>query len=109
MLEAEKRIIFHQLFSKQTCGKIYEQIEFGARKKLKEEVDTLNSADAMIFQTESQLKEYGDKLSDDKKKAIESMQKAAEVIKNGTSVAIAPEGTRSGSKGISSKKTENRV
>ena len=40
-------------------------------KKLKEEVDTLNSADAMIFQTESQLKEYGDKISDDKKKAIE--------------------------------------
>ena len=40
-------------------------------KKVKEEVDTLNSADAMIFQTESQLKEYGDKLSDDKKKAIE--------------------------------------
>ena len=38
MLEAEKRIIFNQLFSKQTCGKIYEQIEFGARKKLKEEV-----------------------------------------------------------------------
>jgi molecular chaperone DnaK len=40
-------------------------------KKVKEEVDTLNSADAMIFQTESQLKEYGDKLSDDKKKTIE--------------------------------------
>ena len=40
-------------------------------KKLKEEVDTLNSADAMIFQTESQLKEYGDKIPDDKKKAIE--------------------------------------
>ena len=38
MLEAEKRIIFNQLFSKQTCGKIYEQIQFGARKKLKEEV-----------------------------------------------------------------------
>jgi molecular chaperone DnaK len=40
-------------------------------KKVKEEVDTLNSADAMIFQTESQLKEYGEKLSADKKKAIE--------------------------------------
>jgi molecular chaperone DnaK len=40
-------------------------------KKVKEEVDTLNSADAMIFQTESQLKEYGDKLSNDKKKTIE--------------------------------------
>ena len=38
-------------------------------KKVKEEVDTLNSADAMIFQTESQLKEYGEKLSPDKKKA----------------------------------------
>ena len=51
-------------------------------KKLKEEVDTLNSADAMIFQTESQLKEYGDKLSDDKKKVIEdahqSLKKAHE-------------------------------
>jgi putative phosphoserine phosphatase / 1-acylglycerol-3-phosphate O-acyltransferase len=33
-----------------------------------------------------------------KKKALESMKNAAEVLKNGTSVAIAPEGTRSGSK-----------
>ena len=40
-------------------------------KKVKEEVDTLNSADAMIFQTESQLKEFGEKLSDGNKKAIE--------------------------------------
>merc|ERR1712023_354081 len=38
-------------------------------KKAKEEVDKLNSADQMIFQTESQLKEFGEKLSDDKKKA----------------------------------------
>ena len=33
-----------------------------------------------------------------KKKALDSMKNAAEVLKNGTSVAIAPEGTRSGSK-----------
>ena len=33
-----------------------------------------------------------------KKKALESMKNAAEVLKSGTSVAIAPEGTRSGSK-----------
>ncbi len=33
-----------------------------------------------------------------KKKALESMKNASEVLKNGTSVAIAPEGTRSGSK-----------
>ena len=42
-----------------------------ADAKGKETVDKLNSADAMIFQTEKQLKEFGDKLSDDKKKPIE--------------------------------------
>ncbi|PWK19722.1 molecular chaperone DnaK [Xanthomarina spongicola] len=40
-------------------------------KLAKEKADKLNAADAMIFQTESQLKEFGDKLSDDKKKPIE--------------------------------------
>ena len=43
-----------------------------ADQKVKEEVDKLNSADQMIFQTEKQLKDFGDKLSDDKKKPIES-------------------------------------
>lgn len=42
-----------------------------ADKAAKEKADKLNEADAMIFQTESQLKEFGDKLSDDKKKPIE--------------------------------------
>lgn len=41
-------------------------------RKAKEEVDKLNAADSMIFQTEKQLKEYGDKLSEDKKAAIET-------------------------------------
>ena len=45
-------------------------------KKLKEDADTVNSADAMIFQTESQLKEHGDKLPDEKKKAIEDSLEA---------------------------------
>ena len=40
-------------------------------KKAKEQADKLNSADQMIFQTESQLKEFGKKLSKDKKKSIE--------------------------------------
>ncbi|MHC1775987.1 MAG: molecular chaperone DnaK [Lentimicrobium sp.] len=40
-------------------------------RKAKEEVDKINSADAMIFQTEKQLKEYGDKLPADKKAPIE--------------------------------------
>jgi molecular chaperone DnaK len=50
--------------------------------KAKETADKLNSADAMIFQTESQLSEFGDKLSDDKKKpiedALEELKKAFE-------------------------------
>jgi len=40
-------------------------------KKAKETADKLNEADSMIFQTEKQLKEFGEKLSDDKKKPIE--------------------------------------
>ncbi|MGM5471130.1 molecular chaperone DnaK [Flavobacteriaceae bacterium LMO-SS05] len=53
-----------------------------ADKLAKEKADKLNAADAMIFQTESQLKEFGDKLSDDKKKpiedALEELKKAFE-------------------------------
>ena len=41
-------------------------------KKAKEEVDKLNEADAMIFQTEKQLKEFGDKIPAEKKAPIES-------------------------------------
>lgn len=40
-------------------------------KKAKEKADKLNEADGMIFQTEKQLAEFGDKLSADKKKPIE--------------------------------------
>ena len=40
-------------------------------RKAKEKVDKLNAADSMIFQTEKQLKEYGDKLPADKIKPIE--------------------------------------
>ena len=39
--------------------------------KKKEEVETLNKADGLIFQTEKQLKEFGDKLPEDKKQPIE--------------------------------------
>lgn len=43
-----------------------------ADRKAKERIDKLNEADSMIFQTESQLKELGDKLSAGNKEAIES-------------------------------------
>ena len=42
-----------------------------ADNKKKEEVEKVNAADSMIFQTEKQLKEYGDKIPDEKKKPIE--------------------------------------
>lgn len=42
-----------------------------ADQKAKEKAETLNKADALIFQTEKQLKEFGDKIPADKKKPIE--------------------------------------
>jgi len=43
-----------------------------ADKKAKEEIEKINGADGMIFQSEKNLKDYGDKLPADKKQAIES-------------------------------------
>lgn len=53
--------------------KMKEEAEMNAEadRKMKEEVDKVNSADALIFQTEKQLKEFGDKLPADKKAPIE--------------------------------------
>jgi molecular chaperone DnaK len=41
-------------------------------KKEKEKIEKINQADSLIFQTEKQLKEFGDKLSDGNKSAITS-------------------------------------
>lgn len=49
-----------------------------ADKKAKEEAEKLNNADSLIFQTEKQIKEYGEKISTDKKEDIE---KALEALK----------------------------
>ncbi|WP_163321919.1 molecular chaperone DnaK [Draconibacterium mangrovi] len=46
-----------------------------ADKKAKETADKINQADSLIFQTEKQLKEYGDKLPADKKGPIEDALK----------------------------------
>jgi molecular chaperone DnaK len=52
-------------------------------KKAKETAEKINAADSMIFQTEKQLKEFGEKLSADKKEPIEAalvdLKKAHEV------------------------------
>ena len=54
-----------------------------ADKKKMEKVHALNKADSMIFQTEKQLDEMGDKITDDEKKQIQSIvDELKEVVKN---------------------------
>ena len=50
-----------------------------ADKKEREKIDKLNQADSMVFQTENQLKELGDKIPADKKAPIEA---AAQKLKD---------------------------
>jgi molecular chaperone DnaK len=45
-------------------------------KLIKERIDKLNQADSLVFQTEKQLKEYGDKIPEEKKQVIESALQA---------------------------------
>ena len=41
-------------------------------KEIREKADKMNSADSLMFQTQKQLKDYGDKLSDASRKNVES-------------------------------------
>ncbi len=58
-------------------------------RKAKETIDKLNSADSLIFQTEKQLKEFGDKIPADKKAPIEAaLNKLKDAHKTQNIVAI---------------------
>jgi molecular chaperone DnaK len=58
-------------------------------KKAKETVEKINQADSMIFQTEKQLKEYGEKLSETNKSAINNaLERLKEAHKNKDLTAI---------------------
>lgn len=60
-----------------------------ADKKEREKIDKLNQADSIIFQTEKQLKEFGDKLPADKKAPIEeALEKLRTAHKNQDIAAI---------------------
>ncbi|MGN6531831.1 MAG: molecular chaperone DnaK, partial [Ginsengibacter sp.] len=60
-----------------------------ADKAEREKIDKLNQADSLIFQTEKQLKEYGDKISADKKAPIETaLQKLKEAHKTQDIAAV---------------------
>ncbi len=60
-----------------------------ADKQAKEKADKINQADSLIFQTEKQLKEFGDKIPADKKKPIEdALAKLKEAHKSQDLAAI---------------------
>ena len=71
--EQKIRIEASSGLSDEEIKKMKEEAERNAEsdKAAKEEADKINSADALIFSTEKQLKEYGDKISADKKAPIE--------------------------------------
>ena len=71
--EQSVRIEASSGLSKEEIEKMKNEAEANADadKAAKEKVDKINGADSMVFQTEKQLKEFGDKLSDEKKKPIE--------------------------------------
>ena len=89
--EQEIRIEASSGLSKEEIDRMKNEAEQNAEadKKQKERIDKLNEADSMIFQTENQLKELGDKLPADKKPAIESaLQGLKDAHKNGDVAAI---------------------
>jgi molecular chaperone DnaK len=70
----EIRIEASSGLSEEDIAKMRQEAEENADadKAAKETAEKINEADSMIFQTEKQLTEFGDKLSDDKKGPIEA-------------------------------------
>jgi|TARA_R110000824_G_scaffold41204_1_gene122847 molecular chaperone DnaK len=58
----------------------------------KDEVQKINEADSMVFQTEKQIKEYGDKISDEDKKTLQdSVDKLKTLLENKDIPALDPQ------------------
>ncbi|MDR2010970.1 MAG: molecular chaperone DnaK [Bacteroidales bacterium] len=65
------------------------QVNAESDRLAKEKIDKINQADSVIFQTEKQLKEYGDKIPADKRQPIDSaLEKLKEAHKNQDVTAI---------------------
>lgn len=67
-IEASSGLTDDEIKKMREEAKVNEEVD----RQAKEMVDKLNAADSLIFQTEKQLKEFGDKLPADKKAPIES-------------------------------------
>ena len=94
--EQKIRIEASSGLTEEEIKKMKEEAEANAEAdaKQKEEADKINGADALIFSTEKQLKEFGDKLSDDKKAPIEAgleKLKAAHLSRNFADIDAAQE------------------
>ncbi|MEO5911411.1 MAG: molecular chaperone DnaK [Pelobium sp.] len=76
--EQKIRIEASSGLSDEDIKKMKEEAEANAEsdKTAKEEADKVNAADALIFSTEKQIKEYGDKIPAEKKAPIEDALKA---------------------------------
>ncbi|MCK4613160.1 MAG: molecular chaperone DnaK, partial [Thermoplasmata archaeon] len=83
MKEQSITIVSAKLSEEEVQRKIKEAESYAEEdRKKKEEIDTLNNADAMILATERTLKEAGDKVTEEQKKkidgAIEALKKSME-------------------------------
>lgn len=76
--------------SKEEIERMKEEAQANADKdkKERERVDKVNQADSVIFQTESQLKEMGDKIPGDKKVVIEDALKSLREVYKGGDVDV---------------------
>ncbi|MPN07175.1 Chaperone protein DnaK [bioreactor metagenome] len=71
----------------------------GDDKKRKEEIETRNSAEQLVYQTEKTVEELGDKLSADEKSSIESAVSALKTALQGTDI----EAVKSASEALTKK------
>jgi molecular chaperone DnaK len=89
--EQKIRIEASSGLSEEEIEKMRKEAEANAEadKQEKEKIDKINQADSLIFQTEKQMKEFGDKLSDGNKTAInEALDKLKEAHKTQDVAAI---------------------
>jgi len=71
------------------------EINANADKKLKEQIETKNHADSMVYSTEKSLKEHGDKVNDETRKGIEeALVDLKTAIEGGNTDAIAAAETK---------------
>ncbi|MDR1495428.1 MAG: molecular chaperone DnaK, partial [Clostridiales Family XIII bacterium] len=77
----------NKLSEEEIKAKVKEAEQFaGEDKKRKEEVETRNGAEALVYETEKALKELEGKISDEEKARVESAKDALKAALDGTSI-----------------------